>query len=201
MAILCTYNNLAGLYFYGMGSPNRENKGNQQDMKPRNPVLLGLGANLPSPAHGSPVATLEAALRRLGELGLPIVARSRWWESASIPVSDQPWYVNGVVEVATQRDPEGLLALLHGVEAEFGRVRSYANAPRVLDIDLLAYGDMVRKGPAAPLLPHPRLAERGFVLLPLREIKPDWRHPVSGRSLDEMITAMPPGQIVRPLPL
>ena len=62
-------------------------------------------------------------------------------------------------------------------------------------------GDMVRKGPAAPLLPHPRLAERGFVLLPLREIKPDWRHPVSGRSLDEMITAMPPGQIVRPLPL
>jgi 2-amino-4-hydroxy-6-hydroxymethyldihydropteridine diphosphokinase len=183
-----------------MGSPGKENKGHQQDVKSPGPILLGLGANLSSPTHGSPVATLEAALRRLEAMGLVIVARSRWWESAPIPVSDQPWYVNGVVKVATDRQPEPLLALLHEVEGEFGRVRSYPNAPRVLDLDLLAYEAVVRQGPKPPLLPHPRLAERAFVLLPLREVEPGWRHPVSGRSLSEMIRALPSGQIVRPLP-
>jgi 2-amino-4-hydroxy-6-hydroxymethyldihydropteridine diphosphokinase len=183
-----------------MGSPNRENKGDQRDVSAHGPILLGLGANLPSPTHGLPVATLESALTRLAQAGLVILARSHWWESAPIPVSDQPWYVNGVVEVATERRPEALLALLHEVEAEFGRVRSYPNAPRVLDLDLLAYGDIVQQEPQGPLLPHPRLAERGFVLLPLREIKPDWHHPLSGRSLAEMIADLPAGQIVRPLP-
>ncbi len=183
-----------------MGSPNRENKGHQQDVSAQGPILLGLGANLPSPVHGTPVATLEAALKRLAQKGLVILACSRWWESAPIPDSDQPWYVNGVVEVATEHRPEDLLALLHGVEAEFGRVRSYPNAPRVLDLDLLAYGDIVQQGPEAPLLPHPRLAERGFVLLPLREIKPNWHHPLSGRSLAAMIAGLPSNQIVRPLP-
>jgi 2-amino-4-hydroxy-6-hydroxymethyldihydropteridine diphosphokinase len=108
--------------------------------------------------------------------------------------------VNGVAEVATALGPEALLALLHDVEAEFGRARPYLNAPRVLDLDLLAYGNVTRVGPQPPLLPHPRLAERGFVLLPLAEIRPEWRHPVSGRSLPEMIAALPTGQIVRVLP-
>ena len=72
--------------------------------------------------------------------------------------------MNGVAEIATALDPEALLALLHDVEAEFGRARPYPNAPRVLDLDLLAYGNMTREGPRPPLLPHPRLAERGFVL-------------------------------------
>ena len=183
-----------------MGSPNRENKGAQQDVSTQGPILVGLGANMPSPIHGLPVATLESALACLTQRGLVILARSRWWESAPIPVSDQPWYVNGVAEVATERRPEALLALLHEVEAEFGRVRSYPNAPRVLDLDLLAYGDIVQQGPQPPLLPHPRLAERGFVLRPLREIKPDWHHPLSGQSLAEMIACLPSNQVVRPLP-
>ena len=182
-----------------MGAP-AENKGNQQDVSARGPILVGLGANLPSPVHGSPVATLETALHRLGEKGVSLLARSRWWESAPVPVSDQPWYVNGVAEVAATQGPEALLTLLHDVEAEFGRVRPYLNAPRVLDLDLLAYGDLVRAGPRPPLLPHPRMAERGFVLLPLAEVRPEWRHPVSGRSLPEMIAGLPPGQIVRLLP-
>ena len=96
------------------------------------PILIGLGANLPSPEHGPPVATLEAAVAALAARGLAIRARSRWWESAPVPVSDQPWYVNGVVEVETVLTPEALLALLHEVEAEFGRHRSVPNAPRVL---------------------------------------------------------------------
>jgi 2-amino-4-hydroxy-6-hydroxymethyldihydropteridine diphosphokinase len=183
-----------------MGSARNENKGDQQVVRANGPILLGLGANLPSPAYGSPKATLEAALRRLDDKGLRVLARSRWWESAPIPVSDQPWYVNGVAEIATTLGPKPLLALLHEIEAEFGRVRPYPNAPRVLDLDLLAYGDMRRDGPEPPLLPHPRLAERGFVLLPLQEIQPAWHHPVSKQRLSEMIASLPAGQIVRPLP-
>ena len=164
------------------------------------PILVALGANLPSPIHGPPVATLEAALGALQAAGLKILARSCWWESPPVPASDQPWYVNGVVEIETALGPEALLAKLHEIEAAFGRVRSLRNAARVLDLDLLAYGCLVREGPEAPLLPHPRMAERGFVLRPLAEIRPGWHHPVTGLALSTLIARLPPGQLVRPLP-
>jgi len=164
------------------------------------PILIGLGANLPSPRHGLPVATLEAAVSALVGRGLQIIARSGWWESAPVPASDQPWYVNGVLEVGTNLGPENLLALLHGVEAEFGRVRTTPNAPRILDLDLLAYGSVLRSGPEPPLLPHPRLAERGFVLRPLAQIRADWRHPATGLTVAEMIARLPAGQSIRLLP-
>jgi len=163
-------------------------------------ILIGLGANLPSPEHGPPVATLEAALAALAGRGLRIRARSRWWESAPVPISDQPWYVNGVIEVETGLAPEALLTLLHEVEAGFGRLRSVPNAPRILDLDLLAYGSLVREGPAPPVLPHPRMAERAFVLQPLAEILPGWRHPATGLGLPQLISRLSPEQIVRPLP-
>jgi len=167
---------------------------------PSGPILIGLGANLPSPEHGAPVATLEAAVAALTARGLAIRARSRWWESAPVPVSDQPWYVNGVVEVETALDPEALLVLLHEVETAFGRHRSVPNAPRILDLDLLAYGGLVRPGPKPPLLPHPRMAERAFVLHPLRDIRPDWRHPATGQSLAALVARLAPEQSVRPFP-
>lgn len=183
-----------------MGPVKKENKGGKQTVIGQGPILVGLGANLPSARHGLPVATLEAALEVLAARGLRIRSRSHWWESAPVPLSDQPWYVNGVADVATSLGPEALLALLHEVEAEFGRVRSLANAPRILDLDLLAYGSLVRKGPKPPLLPHPHLSVRGFVLHPLAEIWPRWHHPLTGRGLPEMIAALPGDQIVRPLP-
>jgi 2-amino-4-hydroxy-6-hydroxymethyldihydropteridine diphosphokinase len=166
---------------------------------PAEPILIGMGANLPSPVHGSPRQTLEAALQALARRGLEIRARSRWWESAPVPASDQPWYVNGVAELARAPDPEALLALLHEVEAEFGRLRSVPNAPRILDLDLLAYGALLRPGPAPPILPHPRLAERAFVLRPLAEIRPGWRHPSTGLDIARMIAALPGDQVARPL--
>ena len=172
----------------------------KQGLRSDGPILIGLGANLPSPEHGPPVATLEAALAALERRGLRIRARSRWWESAPVPVSDQPWYVNGVVEIATGFAPEALLAVLHEVEAGFGRLRSVPNAPRILDLDLLAYGSLVREGPEPPLLPHPRMAERAFVLHPLAEIRPGWRHPASGLGLPQLIARLSSEQIVRPLP-
>ena len=162
-------------------------------------VLIAIGSNLPSPEFGSPRDTCEAALAALSRRGLRIVRRSRWFESAPVPLSDQPWFVNGVAVVETSLPPGDLLALLHETERRFGRERREVNAARILDLDLIAYGDLLRTD-APPLLPHPRLHERAFVLLPLADVAPDWRHPADGRTLPEMIRALPPEQSIRPLP-
>jgi 2-amino-4-hydroxy-6-hydroxymethyldihydropteridine diphosphokinase len=164
------------------------------------PILIALGANLPTERFGLPRAALESALGELERRGVRILRRSRWYESAPVPVSDQPWYVNGVAEVTAALGPEGLLALLHEVEAAFGRVRREPNAPRTLDLDLIAYGALVRDGAGPPpVLPHPRMAGRAFVLLPLAEIRPDWRHPLLGRTAAELAADLPRGQAIRPV--
>jgi 2-amino-4-hydroxy-6-hydroxymethyldihydropteridine diphosphokinase len=162
-------------------------------------IFIGLGANLPSVSYGAPKATLTAALDRLTAEGLRIAARSRWYESAPVPASDQPWFINGVIRVETRLQPRALLDLLHRVEAALGRVRGERNAPRAIDLDLIAYGDKVARGDAVPQLPHPRMQERAFVLLPLQEIAPRWRHPLLRHSLDELIARLPTDQVARPL--
>jgi 2-amino-4-hydroxy-6-hydroxymethyldihydropteridine diphosphokinase len=156
-------------------------------------ILVALGANLPSPVHGGPRETLEAALVALGQAGLEVGRRSAWYETAS----DQPWYVNGAAIVMTDLDPAGVLQTLHRIEAAFGRVRESVNAPRVLDLDLLAYGDRISTD--WPQLPHPRLHERAFVLRPLADLVPEWRHPVLGLGIEEMLAAIGPAQATRKL--
>lgn len=164
-------------------------------------VLIGLGANLPS-SRGAPRATCEAALEALGEAGVKVVRRSRWYRSAPLPPSPQPqpWFVNGVAAVETALDPVALLALLREIERRFGRVRDKPGAARELDLDLLDYRGQVRPGEPPPELPHPRMHGRAFVLLPLAEVAPDWRHPRLGGSVEALIDALPPGQAVEPLP-
>jgi 2-amino-4-hydroxy-6-hydroxymethyldihydropteridine diphosphokinase len=162
------------------------------------PILVGLGANLPS-RFGSPRATCEAALAALEAEGLVVVRRSRWFESAPVPISDQPWYVNGVVEVETDLSPEALLALLHRTETRFGRERRERNEARVIDLDLLAYGTRVNDGPTPPLLPHPRATDRSFVLLPLKDVAPDWIDPRTSRTVDDLIAALSKDQVARPV--
>ena len=106
-------------------------------------ILIGLGANLPSPEHGPPQATLAAALEALAARGVETLRRSPWYESAPVPPSGQPWYVNAVAEVESALSPQVLLAALLDVEAGFGRVRSVRNASRTVDLDLLDYRGLV----------------------------------------------------------
>ncbi len=160
-------------------------------------ILIGVGANIPSPV-GSPRQTCEAALVHLGRLGLVIAGRSPWYETAPVPASDQPWFVNSVVMATTALSPAGVLAALHLTEAAFARSRSVANAARTLDLDLLTFDDLVQ-AERAPLLPHPRMQERAFVLLPLRDLAPGWRHPVLGETAAELAAKLPVDGIRRAL--
>lgn len=162
-------------------------------------ILLGLGANLEHPRFGPPRQTLQAALEALEQSGIAVLARSRWYRSAPVPASDQPWFVNAVASVETDLSPAALLARLHRIEARFGRARRRRNEPRVLDLDLLAYHDRVSAPGEVPVLPHPRLADRGFVLLPLLEVAPDWRHPGSGLSAAELARRLGPDDRAEPL--
>jgi len=151
-------------------------------------ILVALGSNLPSRA-GPPLATCQAAVRELAVRGVAVRAISNWYETAPIPASDQPWFVNGVVRVETPLPPHDLLALLHELEADYARARSAPDAARTLDLDLLAYGEVVLgQGPVS--LPHPRLHERAFVLLPLRDVVPEWRHPILRKTPAEMIAGL-----------
>jgi 2-amino-4-hydroxy-6-hydroxymethyldihydropteridine diphosphokinase len=155
-------------------------------------ILVALGANLEHPRFGPPRQTLEAALDALQHSGVRVMSRSRWFRSAPVPRSEQPWFVNGVASVETDWSPARLLARLHEIEADFGRVRQRRNEARVLDLDLIAYHDRVSGPGESPILPHPRLAERAFVVLPLADVAPDWRHPVSGLSAVELVAALDP---------
>jgi 2-amino-4-hydroxy-6-hydroxymethyldihydropteridine diphosphokinase len=162
-------------------------------------ILLGLGGNLPSKA-GPPDATISAAIEALDQAGVKIIKRSRLYRTAPVPVSDQPWFANEVIAVRTKLPPRDLLALLHKIEAEFGRERREVNGARSLDIDLLAYDGKVRAGgDGEPILPHPRMTQRAFVLLPLREVAPRWRHPITGESVKRLIAMLPKDQVAEPI--
>src|SRR5690606_22242197 len=157
--------------------------------------LIGLGSNLPC-AHGVPAQMVLAALEKLKERGLQIVSCGRLYETAPVPISDQPWYVNTVAAVETDLPPEDLLKLLLDVEAGLGRKRSVQNAPRTIGLDLLAYNNQVHASDILDL-PHPRLIERAFVLYPLRDVAPNWIHPVTKQTIGSLIADLPSGQEIR----
>ncbi len=161
-------------------------------------ILIAFGANLPTGEYGAPADTLKAALERLAEDGdISVAAVSPFYETAPVPVSDQPWYVNGVARLETALNAHDLLARLHMVEAEFGRVRRERNEARAIDLDLVAYGNDLLIEEGGIQVPHPRMHQRAFVLLPLRDIAPDWQHPQLHRSVDDLISDLPADQEIR----
>ena len=157
-------------------------------------ILIALGANLPSPA-GAPTETLQRALSRLGQRGITVERQSGFYKSVAWPNPADPPFINAVASVRTELDPAQLLAVLHEIEAEFGRRRSAANAPRTLDLDIVDYDQRVEQG--HPELPHPRMHTRLFVLCPLRDVAPAWRHPVLHATVSELIAALPPAPMER----
>ena len=160
-------------------------------------VIVALGGNLA--LEGQAVqAVLELAAGRLSVAGLKPVRRSRWWRSAAWPDPTQPAYLNAVAWVETPLEPRQVLEALLGIETAFGRRRSQPNAPRTLDLDLIAYGRRLLDQPGL-VLPHPRAADRLFVMGPLAEIAPDWRHPVSGETAADLAARATVGTDATPI--
>jgi 2-amino-4-hydroxy-6-hydroxymethyldihydropteridine diphosphokinase len=155
-------------------------------------AVIALGGNLPGD-YPSMALALAAAAGRLPEAGFRVRAVSRWWRSAAWPDPTDPPFVNGVVLATTALEPEAALRALHRIESAFGRDRKAPNAPRTLDLDLIALGRTVLEGPPITL-PHPRAAERLFVMGPLAEIAPGWVHPVSGETAENLASSAVIGQ-------
>jgi 2-amino-4-hydroxy-6-hydroxymethyldihydropteridine diphosphokinase len=164
---------------------------------------------------------LEFALELVARTdGITVHSRSRWFRTPAFPSGSGPDFVNAAAALETSLDPERVLAALHGAEEELGRIRPARWAPRVCDLDLIAMEDTVLPdretlerwmaldlgqaqtvAPPRLILPHPRMHERGFVLAPLADIAPDWRHPATGRTVAEMLAALPEDALaeIRPL--
>lgn len=155
-------------------------------------AVIALGGNLPG-AWPSERAALAAAVEQIGLGGFQVLAVSRWWRSAAWPDPRDPPFLNGVALARTAFSPAEALEALHRIEAAFGRHRQAANAPRTLDLDLIAVGRTVLAGPNLTL-PHPRAAERLFVMGPLAEIAPHWRHPVLGETAEVLASRATIGQ-------
>ena len=151
---------------------------------------------MPHPDYGNPVNTLNEAVLRLRQ-SVKILRQSSWYRSAPVPASDQPWFVNAVVAAETDLSAATLLQLLHKTEQDFGRIRRQRWEARIIDLDLLVYHGRVTENQnqlSGPVLPHPFMQERAFVLAPIKEIAPEWRHPVSGLTASQLLENLPDEQ-------
>ncbi len=148
-------------------------------------VYLSLGSN-----RGDRRRNIEGALLRLEDHpGVELIRVSGLYDTEPMYLEDQPRFLNAVAELRVELDPRRLLELCRGIEAALGREKTVRYGPRAIDLDILSYGRETIDEPDLKI-PHPRLAERRFVLVPLRELNPEWRHPVSGKTVGELLEAL-----------
>lgn len=175
----------------------------------KNRAVFAFGGNLPS-LIGSPAQTISAALSELIAQGVEVIDQSRFFQTPCFPAGAGPDYVNLVVVVSTPHNPKVQLECLHEIEEKFGRARDSRWAGRTLDIDILSYENLIvpdldtyqhwvdlpldvqmKEAPESLILPHPRIQDRGFVLIPLCDVWPDWAHPVSGKTAQMLCDRLP----------
>jgi 2-amino-4-hydroxy-6-hydroxymethyldihydropteridine diphosphokinase len=154
-------------------------------------VYLGIGSNI-----GDREANLREAIDRMEAAGVRVTRRSSLYETEPREVLDQPCFLNAALEAATELFPLQLLACIRNIERAMGRRRVTPKGPRNIDIDILYYGRSVIHTPELDT-PHPGIAERCFVLEPLAEIAPDFRHPMNGKTAQEMLAALAPQGVRR----
>lgn len=184
-----------------------------------NDVLLAFGGNISS-AIGSSAEIILNATHDVAELGLEIVKASRFFNTPGFPAGAGPDYINTVVHCRTEQHPNTVLEKLHQVEHDYGRTRDVRWGNRTLDIDLIAMGELVlpdmetyrewlelpveaqkTRAPEQLILPHPRLQDRAFVLVPMCDVAPDWCHPVTGLTTVEMLAKLPADDIASVVPI
>ena len=144
-------------------------------------IFVAVGSNLNSNRAEEPAKNCDNAVKYLKQ-NFYIENVSSWYKSEPIPKSNQPWYVNGVIKLQTDINPFSLLKVLLKIEKDFGRERNTKNEARILDLDLISYKNFIFHSDIL-VLPHPRMHERSFVLDPLKEIEPNWIHPVFKMSI------------------
>ncbi len=154
-------------------------------------VYLGLGSNL-----GDRERNLHLALEQLESPDLHIVRASPIYETEPMEITQQPWFLNQVAEAQTELFPMQLLSRVNRVERALGRVRTIAKGPRVIDIDILFFGRAIVRSPRLKI-PHPAIADRRFVLIPLSDLTPDLRHPATRKTVKEMLEAAPHNKVRR----
>lgn len=154
-------------------------------------IYLSLGSNL-----GDRAANLDRATEALSAIGVRVLRRSSIYETEPVDFLAQPWFLNCVVEAETSLMPQQLLIELQAIERKLGGQRTVPRGPRIIDLDVLFYGSAVIHA-AGMEIPHPRLTERRFVLVPLVELVPELRHPVLRATATELLAAMRDRSVVR----
>ena len=150
-------------------------------------IYIGIGSNLNGKKNETPLQNCKKALVELKK-EVNICKISSWYKSEPIPVSNQPWYINGVVEISTNKSSIDLLEFILNIEEFFGRVRKKKNEARILDLDIIDYKKKILYKKNKLIIPHPRMHQRSFVLQPLQELNPKWVHPIKKKGLKELIS-------------
>ena len=149
-------------------------------------IYIGIGSNLNGKNNETPLQNCKKALIELKK-EVDICKISSWYKSEPIPVSNQPWFINGIIEISTNKSSLDLLEFILSIEEVFGRVREKKNEARILDLDIIDYKKKILYIKNKLIIPHPRMHERSFVLQPLSELNPKWIHPIKKKGIKELI--------------